>query len=286
MWWAVSRSWRPSPGPSSKRTAPNSGPVSSRKPPRTRSAARSRAACRPAAGTGARSRWVKSSPVASGAGSCTRSPSRTVKRERSAGCRSARACTAPRTAATSASGSSRRYTDMVTRSGAVRYVSWNQRWIGVSGAGPAVTAASGSWPASAEASAAAASCSTVCRRKTSREVSRSPAARARVAVWMLRMESPPRSKKLSSTPTRSTPSSSHQMAASVSSVGVRGAVPPDSAAGYSGAGSAFRSSLPLAVSGSASSRTTAAGTMWSGRLAAACSRSARGSGASPGTGTA
>ena len=38
-----------------------------------------------------------------------------------------------------------------------------------------------------------------------------------------RMESPPRSKKLSWTPTRSTPSTSAQISASTSSIGVRGA---------------------------------------------------------------
>ena len=42
-------------------------------------------------------------------------------------------------------------------------------------------------------------------------------------IWMLRIESPPSSKKLSWTPTRSTRSTFDQIAASVASTGVRGA---------------------------------------------------------------
>ena len=80
-------------------------------------------------------------------------------------------------------------------------------------------------------------------------------------------EWPPRSKKLSSTPTRSTPRTSLQIPASISSTGVRGATypPPPPRPADSGAGSAARSTLPLAVSGSASSTTNADGTMYSGR---------------------
>ena len=63
------------------------------------------------------------------------------------------------------------------------------------------------------------------------------------------------------------PSTSAQIPASTSSTGVRGATYRSSAAASSGAGSALRSSLPLGVSGSASSSTNAAGTMYSGRLA-------------------
>ena len=79
-------------------------------------------------------------------------------------------------------------------------------------------------------------------------------------------EWPPSSKKLSWTPTRGTPSTSPRCAASSSSVGVaRGDVArrrrPWPA---SGAGSALRSTLPLGVSGSASSTTKAEGTMYSG----------------------
>src|SRR5207248_10538148 len=44
-------------------------------------------------------------------------------------------------------------------------------------------------------------------------MSDSPAARALDATWMLRIESPPSSKKLSSTPTRATPSTSDQIPA-------------------------------------------------------------------------
>ena len=73
-------------------------------------------------------------------------------------------------------------------------------------------------------------------------------------------EWPPSAKKLSSMPTRSSPSTSANSPHSSSSCGVRGA--GASAAGASsGAGSARRSSLPLGVSGSRSSTTNAAGTM-------------------------
>ncbi len=55
---------------------------------------------------------------------------------------------------------------------------------------------------------------------------------------------------------------------------MRGARAAPLAAPYSGAGSARRSSLPLAVSGSASSATKADGTMYSGRRSRQSSRSA------------
>ena len=73
------------------------------------------------------------------------------------------------------------------------------------------------------------------------------------------MLSPPSAKKLSSMPTRSTPSTSANRPHNTSSCGVRG--PRHSAAVSSGAGSARRSILPLAVSGRRSSTTNAAGTM-------------------------
>ncbi|UYM24231.1 hypothetical protein NQP46_14570 [Streptomyces albus] len=57
------------------------------------------------------------------------------------------------------------------------------------------------------------------------------------------IESPPRSKKLSSTPTRSTPRISAQMPASSCSVSVRGAVYAVVSAVKWGAGRAARSSL-------------------------------------------
>ena len=60
---------------------------------------------------------------------------------------------------------------------------------------------------------------------------------------------------------------------------VRGSRLTAAATAKSGAGSAARSSFPLTVSGSASSTTTAAGTMYSGSRAATCSRSAAASSA-------
>ena len=80
---------------------------------------------------------------------------------------------------------------------------------------PSVTASAGS---------AAASPATVGVVNSARgETSTPKAARSREITRMLRMESPPSSKKLSSTPTRSTPSTSAQIPASVASASVRGA---------------------------------------------------------------
>src|ERR1017187_6703770 len=70
---------------------------------------------------------------------------------------------------------------------------------------------------------------------------------------------PPRSKKLSSTPTWSRPSTCANTSHSACSRGVAGAPPPPAA--YSGAGSARRSRFPFAFSGNWSSITPAAGTM-------------------------
>ena len=75
-------------------------------------------------------------------------------------------------------------------------------------------------------------------------------------------ESPPRAKKSSSRPTRSTPSTSANAPATSFSVGVCGAW--KGAAANTGAGRAFRSSLPEEVRGNSSSATMCAGTMYSG----------------------
>ena len=93
------------------------------------------------------------------------------------------------------------------------------------------------------------------------ETSTPNSARIREASRMLRIESPPNSKKLSSAPTRSAPSTSAQIRASARSASVRGSRYPSVGRPASGAGSALRSSLPLALSGNRSSATNAAGTM-------------------------
>jgi hypothetical protein len=88
------------------------------------------------------------------------------------------------------------------------------------------------------------------------------------------------------TPTRSTPSSSPQAAASSSSTGVRGgppAAPCGRAVTESGSGRARRSTLPLGVSGSASSSTKAEGTMCSGRRSRRCRLSSAAPGAASAT---
>ncbi|CAM5733198.1 hypothetical protein SFUMM280S_09008 [Streptomyces fumanus] len=109
---------------------------------------------------------------------------------------------------------------MVKRSGSpgVR-PSRYQRWMGVSGAsaGAVVPVVAGADSVTRRASSA-----TVWWRKTSLVVSARPAWRARETIWMLRIESPPSVKKLSRAPTRSTCSTSAQIAASVCSVPGRG----------------------------------------------------------------
>ncbi len=92
----------------------------------------------------------------------------------------------------------------------------------------------------------------------------------RDTAMVARREWPPRSKKLSSMPTRSTPSTSAQISATTRSVASRGAMnsaPPAAARSRSArspsgraAGRAARSSLPEAFTGSASSATKSAGT--------------------------
>ena len=62
----------------------------------------------------------------------------------------------------------------------------------------------------------------VCRVKMSRADNGRSARLAWATIWIAMMESPPRSKKLSCTPTRSSFSTSAQIPARISSVGVRG----------------------------------------------------------------
>jgi len=91
-------------------------------------------------------------------------------------------------------------------------------------------------------------------------------------------ELPPRAKKLSSrpmsTPGPSSGSSRRQTSASCCSVGPAGGVAGPAAA-RSGAGSAARSTLPLAFSGSRSRVLNAVGTRYSGSRPARKSRSGR-----------
>src|SRR5882672_9134410 len=90
---------------------------------------------------------------------------------------------------------------------------------------------------------------------------------------MLNIESPPNSKKLSSTPTRSTPNTSDQIPASVPSSSVRGATYfPPSTTPRSGAGSARRSTFPFGVNGNRSIVTNHDGTMYSGNRSLKYSR--------------
>lgn len=110
-------------------------------------------------------------------------------------------------------------------------------------------------------------------------MSRSSRARSREMTRVARRECPPRSKKWSRTPIGPSPSTSSQTSTTVRSIGVRGATcarcpPPEPG---SGAGSALRSVFPFGVSGSASSTTSADGTIAAGRDARTKSSTAAGS---------
>ncbi len=100
--------------------------------------------------------------------------------------------------------------------------------------------------------------------------------RTRLISRVARSECPPSSKKPSSMPTLSRPSTSANSAQRISSCGVRGARPVLPAP-KSGAGRAFRSSLPFGVTGMASRTTMALGTMYSGSRSPTRSRRAAGS---------
>jgi hypothetical protein len=86
--------------------------------------------------------------------------------------------------------------------------------------------------------------------------------RTREMAWVASREWPPSAKKSSSTPIRSTPSSSFQIASSRSSVALRAATSDRPLSGKPpGAGSRRRSTLPFGVIGRASSSTKADGIM-------------------------
>jgi hypothetical protein len=123
-----------------------------------------------------------------------------------------------------------------------------------SGNGPArpvgTTGGSTGSPARRISSTRPAISATVGPSKSARSGSSTPnSSRTREITRVPRSECPPRSKKLSSTPTRSRRSTSAQIPASTSSTGVRGATYRSSADASSGAGSALRSSLPLEFTG-------------------------------------
>jgi len=135
-------------------------------------------------------------------------------------------------------------------------------WIGVRGTSPC----SAPWGASSSRTARTtwASSATLWCSKTSRALRPKPAWRARATIWMLRIESPPRSKKLSWIPMSARLSTAPQIAHRVCSTLLRAACQPPETM-RSGSGSARRSTLPLGVSGRASRTVTVAGTMYSGR---------------------
>ncbi len=107
------------------------------------------------------------------------------------------------------------------------------------------------------ASAAGVRCS-----NTSRGLIFSPSLRARLETEIDRMLSPPSAKKSSSAPTSARPSTAAKMSVSRRSRSSRG--PVSAARSTTGSGSAFTSTLPPTVSGSASSTTIALGTIGSG----------------------
>ncbi|BDT89228.1 hypothetical protein FMUAM8_49920 [Nocardia cyriacigeorgica] len=135
--------------------------------------------------------------------------------------------------------------DSGTRSG--------RRWATSGGRAPSVEA---------ECSARAAIPATVGVSNSARTPSWvSNAALIRDTTWVATSELPPRSKKLSSMPMRSWLSTSAKMPATTCSAWVRGARKPEASAANTGSGKALRSSLPLVLSGKASSTMIEAGTM-------------------------
>jgi len=133
----------------------------------------------------------------------------------------------------------------------------NQAWIGLGGKLPAAGPR-----AAPDARASGASAATVRCARMSAEARVMPAAPSRAAIWMARMESPPRAKKSSWILSLSRPSTSANMATSAASRASRGGSGTASPRG--GAGSARRSILPLALSGMRSSFTICAGTIQPG----------------------
>jgi hypothetical protein len=117
----------------------------------------------------------------------------------------------------------------------------------------------------------AARAATVGRSKSSRSGTSKPSAvRNRDSAWMAAREWPPRSKKLSSGPSRAWPRMRAKTFATSSACGVgggaSGALAHSSAASGASAARAARSTLPLGVSGRAATSMKAAGIMYSGRV--------------------
>ncbi len=183
-------------------------------------------------------------------------------------------------ASASTSVSSSRNRDWLKWPGASGNSSKYQCWTGVSGTGPTTGPCSASGEVSTVTSPA--SSAMVWRRNICLVVSRRLDRRASDTTWRLRIESPPRLKKLSSTPIRSgsTPSTFAQTSTSTVSTGVRGATRWDgSASGSATSGRARRSRVPFGVIGSSSRTMIAEGTAWLGRLPARNARSSARSGA-------
>jgi hypothetical protein len=109
--------------------------------------------------------------------------------------------------------------------------------------------------------------------------------RSRERTRVASSECPPSSKKLSSRPTRSAFRTSDQIPAIISSSGVRGAEKAAPPAAAPGMGSARRSTLPLGLSGRASSGTSTAGTMCSSSEVARWARSPAGEISAPAAAT-
>ena len=147
--------------------------------------------------------------------SCCHPPSASRKRSRSASWCETTWCSASSRRSTSMSAGTSKTNDWFQWFRFASRCSKNQCWMGVNETAPSGT------PSSSEDEGTATSATRlrpaiVGDRKRSRGVIFTPAARHRATTWMLRIESPPSSKKLSSTPTRSTPSTSLQTPAIVS----------------------------------------------------------------------
>ncbi len=269
MWCTTSSSTCSSSGP--RNSSARSGSSAARSKPR-RAAART--ASSSSGETGSSIRTASASTT-----SCRGRPSVSGNRVRSASWRTTTSRTAARSAATSSAPVRRMATGMLYAG--LSASSWprnhSRRWAGESGSTSGRTAGAGAGRASPASATRAARAAGVGASKTARTGRSAPSAvLIRPVSRVASSECPPRSKNESSGPAgagrpRTSPNTSH----SNCSCGVRGARAAVRGP-CSGAGSSLRSTLPLAVSGSASIATYRAGTMCAGRLSARCARSTAG----------
>ncbi len=203
---------------------------------------------------------------------CRETPSWSGKTVRRTSCRSTTSRSAASSAAGSSSPDSRRASGMLyaPRPPSSRLRNHNRCWAGESGITAGRSAGTSAGRAAPAVSSRATRPAGVGVSKTARSGSSTPnAERTALLSRVASRLCPPSWKKPSSGPAEGTESTWANSSPINSSRGSRGRTRAERAL-RSGAGRAARSSLPLEFIGSASSRTNALGTMYSGREATAC----------------